>query len=323
MTTPLNVIAERLSKEMGSWSAVEYQEHQDFQREAKTPPGSSMFASSHETIRYVETGLGERLFDCKIVTPEPEHHSISIDYCDGELAANFYRRVNISTDRDQVIIKQVFGNEQNGASHRPFPYNSLFVGDQPLNEAITRAVPIGTIRYLDRDCDRVLFAKVSRGGLSIDYYYDLDPETSFPLRISGFLSEASRQRDLPDFIWSAGTLEMIEGHPVATRSELIQYEGTPEARHVYFRRQTVVDSVSFNHSYPKEMFRPTITADTKVFDTVKKLTTIPKTKPAAPTAASSSIRADDGEGMVPAAGIALLVGLALIIASVVAFIRRR
>lgn len=318
---PLSAFADRLAKELGSWTSVEYRLHQDFRREAAIPPGASLYASYREDIRYVETGLGQRYYEIHSLPNPPHDETFSVDYCDGKLAANFFRRPGQAGYQDQVIIKRTFAQENAASSCRPYPFNTYYVGDQPIDRAVSMATPLGTSRYLGRVCDRLLFSTV---GNKSEFVYDLDAGTSQPLRILNYSNESARLENRPLGTWATEAVEQIDGHPVVTRFESLNNDTSPGGGHVEFRIRAVVDEVKFDQSYPKEMFWPKITAETKVFDLVKNTRQFPRTKPVAKvkTSTGTPIPADAGEGNLPVAGIVLVLGLLLIVGAVV-FSRRR
>ena len=161
-------------------------------------------------------------------------------------------------------------------------------------------------------------------GNKSEFVYDLDAGTSQPLRILNYSNESAGLENRPFGTWATEAVEQIDGHPVVTRFESLNNDTSPGGGHVEFRIRAVVDEVKFDQSYPKEMFWPKITAETKVFDLVKNTRQFPRTKPGAKvkTSTGTPILADAGEGNLPVAGIVLVLGLLLIVGAVV-FSRRR
>lgn len=266
MANRLDIIREQLEQELNSFRSINVKISQTF-----TNPGAGedpmQYASAIYKIDYTETSLGERRFVHESL-PKGRPSLLSIDTTDGKTASLMIRRPD-GNARETVTIQRHFGNEdQLGWSHRPIPLFYFSVGRRPLAEAVGEAEILGDERVIDRDCDALLFKDVDCSPAPCDFVYLLDKATSIPLKVSCYLSRQDRLNDAPRSVWTADSLDEVQGRHVPLKSSVEAYVGGGSGK-IAYRSDIVVESVKYNEEYPAQHFQPNITKSTNVIDTIK------------------------------------------------------
>ncbi len=86
--------------------------------------------------------------------------------------------------------------------------------------------------------------------------------------MSCYLSRQDRLNDAPRSVWTADSLDEVQGHHVPLKSSVEAYVGGGSGK-IAYRSDIVVDSVKYNEEYPAQHFQPNITKSTNVIDTIK------------------------------------------------------
>lgn len=326
--TPIEVIVERLSRELASADSIRIVVRSDYRRDALVDPAvtTSGYDSYREEIVYIQSESGLRRLESRLVPSDRSRERLSIDFLDGERAANLLRRGTTPPGEGQVTITRTFGTEQFGLSGHPTPLDTFYVGAMPLQEAVLNATRVGIDRHLDRECDVFLFRDVALRNPSMEDVCYLDRETSVPLKVVRYADDQARREDRPLVVWAAKSIDEVEGFHIPLSSERIRYQGDgSEPTAVSYRAQFEVQEVQFHESYDTSMFWPEISPRMTVFDHIREEATFPRdgTAAAASTSQGSSppIRATDSVGL-PFAPILIGLGGALLVAGLLVRWRR-
>ncbi len=323
MPSLIEELAAKLAWELNSWRSIEIRSHQEFASDNPNP-GPREFQSSKNEYVYIETALGQRFFERDIV-PSNIKGSLNREYSDGKLAAGFYRDKDFDAERDQVTIKHVFSNEEIGQTSRPEPFCYLYVGLEPLNNALKEAQHLGPGRHIGRECEKFLFVNVSNGSTPLDIIYWLDRETAIPLKVEYFRHAKTGPDGKPHALWAAKSLDIVQGHPIALKSASVSYVLTgPDEGKSATRNEIVVDRVEYDKEYPASTFWPQLTPEISVIDRVRSTNYFPPVKGGdqAKAQAGVPIRAEvPTSGLFSASGIMMMAG-ALVLTVILVRTRR-
>jgi hypothetical protein len=276
MASPADLAAKQLSWELESWKSIELQIQESFENQTKPNPVSPEFSAYEKGIHYIETAAGQRMYEER-TRPAGEREQVSIKYTDGKLAAELLRQEHNGVERDQITIQRAFGREGEGWANRPMPLKYLYVGLERLPKALPKAVNVGVDRHLNRPCDLFLFPRVGSGRGATDYVYWLDRATGIPLRVDYYPDEKARSESRPAAVWTAESLDEIDGRHLPLKSELVRYQPAEAGlQKISFRLKSHVVSVRFDRDYPKTTFWPEISRNAMVFDTINKKLTAPQ-----------------------------------------------
>lgn len=320
-TTPIETVAERLAWLLKSWTSIEWRVRLDYRNLDRTTSTTTKLFDAYEQVdHYVETATGQRLYEEQLRPTDPASGSTTVNYSDGKRSANLYRRPDQQPDEGQVRITRSFGIESKGSSHRPSPFNTFYFGAQSLDKAIRKAVPLGEGAQAGRPCDLFLLQK-DNGGESVVYF--LDRETSVPLKVVHYKTEADRQADRVEFEWSGTAIERREGYPIVPTSELTHYRHDASgAKVALYRLQYRVEDFRINQTYEAATFWPEITPRMNVLDLVSRKATFPKR-----SESSKSITQEAGTHLIPEERsfpqTAIFVGLGLVLIAVAGWLRWR
>jgi hypothetical protein len=325
MASPAEIAAQRLTWNMESWKSIELRSHEDFVNSTDHDP--SQFSAFHCKYHYIETAVGQRMFEERLVAQGRKETFISINYTDGRFSASLFRPEIDGVGKDQIDIRQAFATEMDGRTHRPTPLNYFYVGLNPLPKVLSKAVHLGIRRHMDRDCDLFLFAGIKSGPGTTDFVYWLDHTSSIPLKVEFYDGEKARAEHRPLAVWNAESFDEVEGRHLPLKSEVIHFRTAgPHFDEVEGRYKVVVESVNFDRDYPKSTFWPVIGRDATVFDAVRNKMTVPK-EPSAETrgtTAAPPIRAvESSDGIFSTSTLVMLMGVAILAAGLLLWWRRR
>jgi hypothetical protein len=325
MDSPAQAAAKKLSWEVESRKSVEVKvtttitDHRAGTR--KEPDFNTI------TEHYIETAAGQRYCDFRGLK-SGELHSHLTHFGDGSKFADLNYDPNDWEVQQNVFIKKQYWMEE-GSDHKqvPQPLLFLYVGREPLHEALPRAEYLGKGQVIGRDCNLFLFVGV-RWTPTQDQVFHLDEATAIPLKVESYRNKEARDKHEPMGSWTAKSLEVVQGHPVPMTSTLVQLGGD---HNPMFTWDYKVDSIQFDNHYPASMFWPTFQPGVTVFDSfTKKNYTVPgaaATKPGAAKTAEGSVQPiqatppRDWSAFAP--GAFLVVGLALLLTGGIAWWRRR
>ncbi|MFO0958892.1 MAG: hypothetical protein U0800_15930 [Isosphaeraceae bacterium] len=292
-TTPIEIVADRLAWLLKSWSSIEWRVRLDYKNVNFTESGGAHLYSAYtEFGHYVETAAGLRLSEEELQLADSNTGSINRYYCDGKRCSHLYRKREQAPDEGQVRINRFFGNEETGHSHRPEPFQSFYFGLRSLDKAIREAESLGEGVHASRPCDLFLLRKETDGG-SVVYF--LDRETSVPLKVVHYATEADRQADRVLFEWSGKAIERREGYPIVPASELVHYRHEPNgSRVVLYHCHYNVEDFRLNQPQDPAQFWPVITPKMNVLDMVNRKAHFPKR-----SETSKQITQDAGSRLIP------------------------
>lgn len=277
MDSSIEIAVKQLAREMDSWRSIELGFRVKFMNHGGDAD-PRLFAAADFEGHYIETSVGKRVYEQRVVPADGEP-SLVVYYTDGRRGADLLRRATSGREGTQVTIKPSFANEANsGWTYRPEPLKYFFVGKVPLPRALREAVPLGESRRLGRACDVYLVSSV-KGSPTPVVVYHLDRVTSIPLEVLAFADERGRSEDRPLFVWSAESLDDVEGHHLSLNSVLTRSTATTPPK-VLYQWKIVVDSVRFDRDYQESLFWPKIGPETKVIDTISKKVVFTPTKEA-------------------------------------------
>lgn len=326
MADPATNASERLAWTMGSWRSIDLQLHVDYALNKAVDDQSK--ATTKMVERYIETATGQRMFEQRMTLANGQEMR-SVYYADGGHCADLQRIKLPDREFDAVRIKREFSIEGAAGWHVcPEPLKYLYAGLRPLYEVLPEMQHLGEARHLGREGDLFLLAKTPsyKGPEAV---FLLDRATAAPLKVKLYRTEQDRLADRPHSVWSAESLDLVEGRHLPLNSEEVIYSPAepPEPRVV---RKIIVDSVRFDRDYPASTFRPAIGPETQVTDLIANKWT-PSKAPKSPArreetvaATSPPIRATptkDWTPLLPTA--ASLLGLAIITIAGILWWRRR
>ncbi len=295
--TPLDDVTdsamERLAREMASWKAIELRVREDMN--VRPVPGIQVVPESTNFYHYIETSDDRRFVDETSQAGGAKGDRIS-GYCDGSRCADVsYRAEGDRQQQVQVIISKQFRNEGRfGWTDRPAPLKYFHVGLLPLYEALPKAQRIGEAVCLDRPCDVFLFPKFKTSRASQDFTYYLDRATGVPLKVEAFKDEAMRQAGKPAWVWRADSLDDVQGFHIPLTSSYQSFNHKNADDPITLTSKIKVETISYNNSYEKSQFWPTIQPGVTVHDAItKRSSTVP-----GPIA-----RTESPAGRAPTAGI--------------------
>jgi hypothetical protein len=96
--------------------------------------------------------------------------------------------------------------------------------------------------------------------------YCLDKVTSVPLGFEWYRNTADRAGGQPVVVWTAETIDEVQGYPVVRLSMREDYTGEGAAHSM--SRRYEVESIAFNKEFPESCFSPEIQPEAVVFDTI-------------------------------------------------------
>jgi hypothetical protein len=321
MGTPAETFAERLAWELESWKSVEVRaRHEMVSREA--PP-----SVDHNGIleHYIESSSGQRYYNFQFLKNGGPASRYAY-FADGQRCADVQYSDGDPETQRSIVIKRGFRLEdQSDRVDRPVPLLYLYVGREPLHEALREAHYLGQARVLGRGCEAFLFKQV-KWFVPQDQVFYLDRATSIPLKVESFSDAEARSREAPLWAWTAEELGEVQGHPVVLRSKQVDYEGQTEPT---MTRTFQVESIAFDQTYPASTFWPAKQPGVPVMDAIaNKVSTTPGARPepaeAARPAAGRAIVAEppgDWTAMMPTAALGL--GVATLAAGLLLWWRRR
>jgi len=261
-----------LANEMKSWKSISLESKAEVTTHVLS---KGVSPKSRNVERYIETSSGQRMLDVTMsdLTDSPPAHHAS--YCDGSRCALV--RYRGSKDQGSVEIGRSFEREgYTGGNSRPYPLCYFYVDKAPLYEALPKATYLGVGHHAGRPTEVFLFRRVRWGMADQDFVYDLDRQTSIPIRMRVYPDLRDRSPDAtnPGWVWAALTVDEVQGHHLPLRSELTTFvsekgEATTAKREV---RALELRDVRFDARFPKETFWPVIQRGVQVYDSIKKKT---------------------------------------------------
>lgn len=248
MQGSLDRIVEGLVREMTSWASLEIRVHEKIVKLPEGYPGGDKLATFDH--RYIETANGQRHLEIRATDHDKWSFHVRYDR-DGKVSdmVEYDRRENERQVR--ISVGKGFGmKERQGYTDRPAPLSQLYVGLEPLHQAIRRGTITGSSVVIRRPCT-IVTLDVRYGGRPGTLEYHLDRATSVPLRVVYRESGSP-----PQWTWEADDLTAVEGFHVPFKSHYIDTShGT--APHEIGRREYTVQSLAYNKTYPRTTFLPT------------------------------------------------------------------
>jgi hypothetical protein len=263
--------AQIFEKTWGSWRSIELDTHTERQYDFPLKALPDPFLS--DDLHYVETVLGQRLFDqtLKHADGRSMRHT---GYCDSQRNALVLYQPGDASKQSQITISHTFLNEQRpGLSTRPIPFVYNYVGSVPLNEAL-RSADVkfnGHEEILGHPCHVFRLPDIPWNQGKNPIVYHIDSATGTPLAVEIFIDEAHYQQKRPLISWKALSLKVVERRLFADTSEektfLDNVAGGLKPECVL--THTVV-RVRFDEDYPRSTFWPGEQSGAEVFDSLKR-----------------------------------------------------
>lgn len=308
MPNPLEEFAEKLSSVMNSWSSIEVETETRMSFHAPLPvPG---LTTSDLRTSYIETADGRRMQDWIFRLPDGRERRGGSDYFDGSRCATVAYEEDRPERQKLITVSTSFAGEGVGlASQRPLPLRFLYVGLEPLPEALReRGQHVGQSKALDRPCEVFLIRDVRLSIGTVLVRPCLDRETAVPLAIDWFKDESALAAGRPYRTWRATQFEVRDGVPVVTESrELVLQDGTDKPSDTY---DTRVTKLEFNKDYPASIFWPVPQPGVTIHDLIRGTR---ETVPGGPIPTTAApIRVDGAPPWDPAQAALLGLGLALV-----------
>lgn len=269
-SSPGEACSIKLAREMKGWASIELKVRAEGTNHILAKGHTPHFTNSYH---YIETNHGQRMMDAisRASTDLPGARYSA--FCDGSKCANIIYRGEKRQDR--VTIGRSFDDEEkSGSTSRPMPFSVYYVGKVPLLEAVQKGRYLGEGRVEGRKSLVFLFPKVKWAMAIQDLVYDLDQETSIPIRLRSFLGnldENDVDGSQPAWTWTALSVDTVQGFHMPLRSSMVSYGGRNAA--ASDKRRTLdltIESLQYNKKYPKETFWPVIQPGVEVINSIEK-----------------------------------------------------
>ncbi len=319
-----SMMASKLSWFMESWSSVELRVRVDSTNHDEGKHGQGDYW-------YIETALGQRLYERAWPDAEPGQTDRQVEYTDG---SRFAESSWADGRQESVIYKSSFWQEATTAyGWRPTPLEYLYLQHEPLAKTLPKAEYLGRESRLGRECEVLLVKGVKWTYYPVDIVYHLDRETAFPLEVRCFDAGADRSHDPAQWYWEARSFDRLDdGRYWPMRSANFSYRPTAGGGTTLLSsREYQVEAIHFNKAYPKSLFLPTEEPGTTVIDQVHhKQWVVPGAKKAAEAPTKTTVPEPEPLRAIPPTGwtstvssTGLILGLAMIALGAVALYRRR
>lgn len=258
-----SAVAGKLSWLMESWSSIELRLRVDSTNHDEGRHGQGNYS-------YIETALGQRLFERSWPGAEPGETDRKVEYADGK---RFAESSWADGRQENVIYTSSFANEDTTAhGHRPTPVTFLYLQHEPLAKALPKAEYLGRERRLGRECEVLLVKDVKWSYYPVDIVYHLDRETALPLKVRCFDAVTDRAPNALQWSWEAKSFDRLEsGQHWPLRSADVSYRlAEGGGIKILSSREIQVETIHFNKEYPESIFRPIEEPGTHVLDRVQK-----------------------------------------------------
>ncbi len=260
MNSPAEVAAKQLAWDMESRKSVEVRF--TYGMVNGEPDPSQPKALDTIVEHYIETAAGQKFYDFRGMKGDAITYR-STHFGDGAKFTDInYDSKNIESQQ-LVYVKREFWMEE-GSDRRqlPKPLLFLYVGRVPLYKALPKAEYLGKGEVIGRECNLFLFPQV-RWFVTLDQVFYLDQATSVPLKVEAFRDQASREKKEPLWVWTAQSLDKVQGHFVPLKSTQTSYlkDGSPETTWDFH-----VESIEFDKEYPASTFTPVFQPGVTVLD---------------------------------------------------------
>jgi hypothetical protein len=320
--SPAEFAAKRLAWELEARKSVEVQTRTDIIQNKPDPQQPAVYDALDE--HYIETALGQRMCDSRLLKSGAAVSRFAY-FSDGSKAADVtFSGEDLERQKTAVIKRRYRMEDRSERMERPEPLGFLTVGREPLHKALRRAAYLGKDRALNRDCDVFLFTQV-QWEVPQDQVFYLDKATSIPLKVESFSNEADRKAKRRAWVWAAESLDQVDGHFVALRSNMIAYSANAEPEYTW---NFHVQSVAFDKDFPATVFWPVVQPGVDVFDAISgksyKVPGATPGSPAEPSRTAHPIEASPPRGWMGAvSSVTMALGATIIIAACVLWVRRR
>lgn len=262
MDSPADLVAKKLAWDLESRKSVEVRvryEITNHEADAKSTPAFNTVVE-----HYIETATGRRFGELRAIKSGTVTARFS-HYADGSKFADVnYIPDNPDVQSAVMIKRHYFTEERSDRKQIPQPLLFLYVGREPLHEALPKAQFLGKGEVIGRECNAFLFPQV-RWDVPQDQVFFLDQATSIPLKVEAYRDAASRAQKEPMWVWTARSLDEVQGHFLPLKSTETAYG---EDRNSAFTWDYTVDSIEFDKVYPAKTFWPTIQPGVTVFNEI-------------------------------------------------------
>ena len=141
-------VAKHLQEFREGWTSIEVRVREDITMK-DYQPATPMFTN------YVETALGQRLFETAFVGTNGGGPCRFTNYSDGKRFVN----VTIALGKPDIIAESTSFSKEATTSHHECgtPLKYLYLMHQPLDKRMAQAVDLGESKVLNRPCRRAAF----------------------------------------------------------------------------------------------------------------------------------------------------------------------
>lgn len=261
--SPADRAAKLLERGFEPGRSIEVRDRTDITHQI--PPSPTLGRWNYSLQRYVETPEGRRFTEYRGMA---EDKVMSRWTChlkgNGEFGIHImYDRENVEAQKQIHVTPKYWMEHRSNRKQVPTCLLFLYVGDERLDKALPKGKPLGGSHVLGRACDDFLFTGV-RWFQAQDQVYHLDRETAIPLKVEAFADQAAREAKSPLWVWTADSLDEVEGRWLVLRSTQKVYQ-SGEPSHTYRNK---VEGIEFGKEYPASLFDPKFDSGVAIVDEI-------------------------------------------------------
>ena len=262
MDSIAELAGKQLAWEMESRKSVEVQVTTAITNHVAASSSKQVFDTVEE--HYIETAAGQRFCDFRgVKSGSGKVVARSAHFGGGRKFADIsFVPENPEVQQSISIKRQYWMEESSDRRQLPAPLLFLYVGREPLYEALPKAQSLGKGEVMGRECNVFLFTQV-RWSIPQDQVFYLDKITSIPLKVESFRDKESREKNEPLGVWTAKSLDKIQGHFAPLKSTQTAYSKDGSLSLTW---DFTVNSIAFNEEYPASTFWPAFQPGVTVLD---------------------------------------------------------
>lgn len=260
MDSPSEVASKQLAWDMEPRKSVEVRVTYVITNNQSDPSRPAAFNTVVE--HYLETASGQKFYEFRGMKGDAVT-SRSIHFGDGTKFTDInYDPKNTESQQSVFVKRQFWMEEGSDRKQLPHPLLFLYVGRVPLYKSLSKAQYLGKGEVIGRECNLFLFPQV-RWAVIQDQVFYLDQATSIPLKVETFRDQASREKKEPLWVWTAQSLDKVQGHfvPLKSTETLYAKDGSPQLAYDFH-----VESIEFDKEYPASTFTPVFQPGVTVLD---------------------------------------------------------
>ncbi len=258
MQSPGELAAKKLAWEIESRKSVEALVRTTLKPGPENPPHSTYDSIEEHFIELDgKRFCDNRFFTAGGVVGRDTH------FWDGNQSADVTYMPDLRRQLYVTISRQYHKENAGDRMERPHPFLLLYVGRTPLHKALAKATYCGTGEAMGRKCELFLFPAV-KWAMPQDHLYYLDRETSIPLKVESYRDQAARDQNQPLWVWTAESIEKVQGHNLTPKSRLVRYNEQKPA----FEWSFSLESITFDKDHEAATFWPAFEPGVEVHDMI-------------------------------------------------------